>query len=168
MSTELKLRGVIPRDLNSVEWEEWPLPERITAARELGEKVGFTEQTQQCAVAVTLIEQPGKIPCGNAIGMMPWGARKPWGWRAKTWTNVQPTGYAMIREGAGGRLGAFFKFGSKAESLHLVMELVKRRRMFTGAAYAEKWGGGVEPEKMSATFNAILRMVKVDWPGTPQ
>ena len=165
MATDLKLRGVIPRDLSSVEWVDWPLPERITAARALGETAGFSTQTQQCAVAVTMIEQPGKIPCGNAIGMMPFGKKEPWGWRAKTWANVKPVGYALIREGAGGKMGVFFAFHRKELSLELMMEIVKRRRMYTGAVYAERWVATEDIAGPAATFDATLRMVKAAWGG---
>jgi len=163
MSRTLELRGVIPRDLSSVKWEKWLLAERITTAKEIGEVAGFGVNVQQCAVAVTMLEQPGKIPNGNAIGMMPFGKTEPWGWKAKTWTTVKPTGYALIREGAGGKMGVFFKFGCRRESLHLMMELVKRRRMFSGAVYAQKWGGGLAAKTMTAAFDATLRVVQAEW-----
>ena len=128
----------IPTDIPQVvvTWLEWPLAERLRAAFLRDDAPVWS---RLAAVAISLNEQPGKIPNGNCCGIMSQGRTMPWGWREKHWQRVKPVGYALIREGQGGLLAPFLAFAQPADSLSFLIDRVWTRRIWTGEDYAAEW-----------------------------
>ena len=85
----------IPIDLPKVPatWQDCPIEARLRAAM-LREDAPVWARLS--AVAITMNEQPGKIPVGNCCGLMCQGETRPWGWKAEHWTRVEPMGYALL------------------------------------------------------------------------
>lgn len=157
------LRGQIPTDLPEVArtWTDWPLPERARAAKSIS---GCADIERQSAVAITLNEQPGKIPVNNCCGIMCQGAARPWGWTDSAWAGCTPVGYALIREGAGGKLGVFLAFKSATDSLAFLVRKVHDRGVVTAEAYADKWVAVESLRNQSISgFNAMLARVQSAW-----
>ena len=79
-------RGVLPLDLPKVDLARvptstprlaspWPGRSPASPARLTIGLTAYTEPVLRAALAITLIEQPYKVPCNNAVGLMPWGKR---------------------------------------------------------------------------------------------
>lgn len=172
MPDDKPLRGVIPNDLPKVEAfkHKWPLDKRIEAARAAVHTDGkaYTQDEQMIAVAVTCNEQPvgGWVYVNNACGFMCWGQKSPWGW--KSWVKP-PVGYALIPEGAGGKMGVFLAFASVDDSLLRVLAAVRVRLWASApdwaAFYADRWVAVPELRKESISgFNAAMLKVRAAWP----
>lgn len=156
-------RGVVPKvDLPRVPttWQTWSVADRIRAARSLP----ATDWQRKCAVAITLNEQPRKIPVGNCCGLMCWAARAPWGWGG--WAGYPPHGYALIREGSGGMIGVFLAFRTPADSLRRLLSAVRSRGISDGETYWREWVC-VKSQRTAAIrgFNSKLAEVVAAWPG---
>lgn len=165
---------VEPKDLIQLKprWQPWPLSERVEAALQV---TGFPTNVRQSALAITLVEQPGKIPNGNCCGIMSQGAYKPWGWTKQV---MAPVGYVMLKEGQTGKMSPFLAFSSPAESLWVLIERVCPRRILSGNAYASykhtiagnQYLGwvGLDPRdpkfgRSAKAFDVALAKVKKAW-----
>jgi hypothetical protein len=156
------MNGVEPTDLpkKTVTWSQWPLADRITAARSIP---GYTTEELQSAVAITLNEQSGNIPVNNCCGLMCLGKSRPWAW-TDVWENHPPTGYALINEGQTGLVGVFFAFDNAADSLLFLVKKVRSRGLTTPEVYADKWvGGGAQTAGAIAGFKSALKKVQANW-----
>lgn len=129
-----------PTDLPQVPatWQDWPLKNRVLAACK---RTDMPVWARLAAVAITLVEQPGKIPVGNCCGIMSQGYKKPWGWRVAQWQRVEPVGYAMLKEGQGGLVAPFLAFAKVEDSLNFLIDRCVSKGVYDGATYAEKWVG---------------------------
>lgn len=129
-------------------WSPWPLADRLRAAFVYDAAPAWA---RHAAVAITMVEQPGKIPNGNCCGLMSQGPRKPWGWRLAQWTdNTMPTGYALIREGLTGLAAPFLAFDNPAKSLAFLIDRCVARGIFDGDTYARLWVGVKATDKQYA------------------
>lgn len=142
-------------------WTDWPLADRVTAAA----KLPVPYWARLAAVAITLNEQPGKIPNGNCCGLMSFGTKMPWGWREKQWANVKPTGYALLKEGQTGLLAPFLAFASPADSLRFLAERCEARGIYDGKTYARLWVGQnpVVPETAAAFDRCVDKVLAELW-----
>jgi hypothetical protein len=114
-------------------------------------------------VAITLNEQPGKIPVNNPCGLMCWGEEDPWGW--KFWPDSPPVGYALIQEGEGGMMGVFLAFADVKDALARLLARIQARDIATPEDYAQYWVA--EPKQHDAAvsgFTATLAKVEAAWP----
>lgn len=160
---KLTLRGKKPSDLPEVStsWTDWTLTDRIHIAKSIP---GYSIEELQSAVAITLNEQPNKIPVNNCCGLMCWGTAMPWGWKSELWQNCQPNGYALIQEGSGGMLGVFLAFGSVKDSLTFLLKVVHSRGITSAEVYADKWVAVPKLRESSiAGFTTFLNRVKANW-----
>ncbi|MEO0077699.1 MAG: peptidoglycan-binding domain-containing protein [candidate division WOR-3 bacterium] len=160
-----ELNGVRPRDLpeRPVVWSPWPIEDRIAAAQRLS---GFTPRELQVAVAITLNEQPRRIPCNNCCGFMCWGATRPWGWKPDVWEDRPPNGYALAPEGQAGKTGVFLAFRNVTDSLFFLAQKVRSRRITSAEAYADRWvADPVQRAGAIAGFNYAFGRVDRAWPG---
>jgi len=164
---------VIPADLPQVPltWQDWPLAARVEALP----KDQRPAAAKLAAVAITLHEQPGRIPVSNCCGLMSWGRQFPWGWRRSQWL-IRPVGYALIREGQTGIYAPFLAFTVPADSLAFLLGRVAGWSSPTAHNYAVKWVGA-EPgtagyRSAVAGFERWLRKVQeYVWalgPGKPE
>lgn len=132
----------IPEDLKPIApfWTSFPLEERIRTAKNIR---GYPDEIKKMAVAMTLNEQPDKIPVNNVAGIMCWGKKEPWGWRVLLEVNppISVVGYSLIKEGMTGVKAPFLVFASIEDSLRFVMEVCKKRRIKTPEDYAVFWAG---------------------------
>ena len=130
----------IPKDLPlvSATWEDWPLPERIRATLY---RIDAPVWAKLSAVAIAMIEQPGKVPCGNCCGIMAQGNGEfPWGWKADTW-KIRPIGYVLLNEGQGIKGAPFLAFARVDDSLSFLIDRCYGRKIRTGDEYASEWVG---------------------------
>lgn len=161
----------IPTDLPllPITWATWSLADRMTVARTIHVPKATTLH-RQSAVAISMHEQPGKIPVGNCCGLMCQGRNHPWGWSCG-WT-IRPIGYALIREGLTGKAAPFLAFVNPADSLLFLLERVVSRNLTSGQKYAAHWFGGVAGtpsfSKAVSGFETWLRRVKAAWPTKPR
>lgn len=155
-----------PKDLPKVpvKWTDWSLKDRILAAK----NYDAPERAKRVAVAISLIEQPTKIPCNNCAGIMAQGETKPWGWRCG-WKTL-PVGYAMIKEGQTGKVAPFLAFAKPQDSLSFLIDRVVERKIETGEEYARRWVGETDNAKIKATaklFDWAYRTILNQWVTTP-
>lgn len=151
-------------------WEAWPLAERITAAGEyLKANPVILPWAGLAAVAVTMLEQPGKIVCNNVAGIMSQGETEPWGWRASVWQHHRPVGYCLAKEGldpdGGGK--PFLAFASTVDSLGFLIDRCWARGIYDGPSYAGSWFGA-EPhspawDRAARDFHEVHARVKKEW-----
>ena len=156
------MNGTIPTDLpeKPLGRSQWSLADRIAAAKSIS---GYTDEERQSAVAITINEQPGRIPVNNCCGLMCQGPNRPWGW-ADVWEDRPPNGYALTTEGQTGKTGVFFAFETATDSLLFLLKKVRSRGITTADVYAEKWvGGGAQTAGAIAGFNASLSRVRANW-----
>jgi hypothetical protein len=173
----------IPTDIPKLpaEWRPFPLPERIRVA--VIDTRAYPIWAQQAAVALTLIEQPRTVPVNNPAGIMcqglafepqPGSTSGGGGWGRGAWNRagVQPCGYALLREGLGGRSAPFLAFASLADSMRFVVQqcFEDGGDKYNGEDYATHWFG-IGPdnamyESSRATFEDRLAMVVAAWPGS--
>lgn len=132
-----------PVDLKKVpvQWTDWSLDQRIEAAKNYDalEEKPAPEKAKRVAVAISMVEQPNKIPCNNCAGIMSLGETHPWGWSCG-WRRP-PCGYAMIKEGQTGNLAPFLAFDKPQDSLYFVIDRVVARNIETGVDYVGRWVG---------------------------
>ncbi|WP_347246125.1 hypothetical protein [Thermogutta sp.] len=146
-----------------IQWENVPLEDRLNKWAEYSRKYPGVEHIDWIvAVAISEVEQPGKIPSGNAVGLMPFAPAFPYGWKADVWV-VRPHGWTLLREGQTGQTVPFLAFPHWADSIRVCAEIVKRRSIRTGEGYARRWVGLKLPGQVARTareFDEVLQKIK--------
>lgn len=133
----------IPSDIPLVPatWQDWPVEARLRAAM-LREDAPVWARLS--AVAISMNEQPGKIPVGNCCGLMAQGdGTMPWGWKVEHWAKAKPIGYALLNEGQGIKGAPFLAFAKPEDSLSFLIDRCVSRQIDSGERYAVKWVGTI-------------------------
>ena len=158
-----------PKDLPQVaiRRENWSLADRIeVAAQNDSRLVQFSPLARFCAVAISMVEQPGEIYNGNCCGIMCQGESFPWGWHKDTWEKVKPVGYVLLKEGLTGKTAPFLAFETVLDSFYILCQKVERREIYSGEAYCTRWVGLSTPDKrtIQAFENACNKILeKAGW-----
>ena len=166
----------IPKDLNPVPtvWRPLPLAERIRIV--VAEVKAYPLWAKQAAVAVSIIEQPTRVPVHNVGGVMCQGTVCGWGWGVTAWTDagVMPSGYALIKEGLTGKPAPFLAFASDKDSLQFLCQQVYEdgENHYDGEAYCLHWYGIAPDNAMWDSsrhlFDTILDKTVKSWPSAEQ
>lgn len=144
------LRGVVPIDLErkDVEWIVIKKEDRKKIFKDILENKFKIKDDKLCAslYASTLYEQPSKFPNYNILGWGIWAKQFPWGWKQLKdfWTKnpqYKPSGYIIVREGAGGKMAVMFAFRDLEHFLRNAIEIWRIRKILTPKDYAIKWVG---------------------------
>ena len=171
----------IPVDLDKkpAVWTPLSFGERIKTVCE--DQRAYPLWALRGAVAISLLEQPGSVPCGNIGGIMCQGeAFDPtqkstsggWGWGRGAWNRagVKPSGYAVLKEGLSGRGAPFLTFASAADSLRFICQqcFEDGGDHYDGESYALHWfgiaPGHVMWDSTVALFDRTLAQVVKAWP----
>src|SRR5574343_490957 len=159
-----KYNGVIPTDLekrDTVWTHEVVGPKQRVIAAKLA---GLIAPYGPVAVAISMIEQPGKVANENAVGLMPWKREFPWGWRIANWNDVRPDHYWTCGEGQSDKIGVFFGFPRLADSLKFCANIARDREIVDGESYCRLWVGQKKPNKGTVkSFNEVLEKINRLW-----
>jgi|GEM_PF-3663853 len=154
----------LPQKVKDI-WTPFPLDARIRCAIE--DVRAYPLWAKQAAVAITLIEQPGKVPVNNPAGIMAFAPTDGWGWSKAAWVRaaVRPTCWANLTEGLSGKLAPFLGFASVKDSMQFICQQCYEDGgdHYDGEAYALHWFG-IAPghamwESSVALFDRTLAQV---------
>lgn len=158
------MHGTIPTDLDREEtsFKLYTLEDRIAICKRLTSI--FDVDTLIRAIAITMWEQPKKVPNNNPSGWISFGRTFPWGWAARNFV-AMPSGYNIITESQGGAAACNLSWASLEDHFKCLAAVTKNKGINTGADYVRSWIGTGPNSATARAFDDNVAKIEGLWGG---